>query len=100
MARVTKSRPARRDIDQITSYIAGRDGVHPAVRWLSDLTTFFDRIVGAPGMGTSRDKVIAGLRSVPFGDYLVFFRKKRAGIEIVRVIHGACKWERLLKDMK
>ena len=68
-----------------------------ALHWLDDLDKFFTRISRAPGMGTSRESFGKGLRSVAFGNYLVFFRKARRGIEIVRVLHGARKWERLLR---
>ena len=33
-------------------------------------------------------------------DYLIFFRKTRRGIQIVRIIHGAQRWERILKGKK
>jgi toxin ParE1/3/4 len=59
----------------------------------------FHRIASTPGVGTSRESISKGLRSVPFGSYLIFFREARGGVEIVRVIHGARKWQRLLKDL-
>jgi toxin ParE1/3/4 len=98
MARAHKSRPADRDIDEISGFIA-RDSIDAALRWIADVDDFFNRIAAAPGMGTAHDAVSKGLRSVPFGNYLVFFRKARGGVEIVRVIHGARKWQRLLKDL-
>lgn len=98
MGRVVKSRPCIRDIDEITSFIA-RDSIDAALAWFDRLDDLFRRIAATPGIGTSRDAVRTGLRSVPFGQYLVFFRRSRGGVEIVRIIHGARKWQRLLKDI-
>ena len=99
MPRARKSGPVRRDIDEITSYIA-RDSVDAALRWLEELDAFLERVAAVPGMGTSRESFRPGLRSVPFGKYLVFFRKSRGGIEIARIIHGARKWQRVMKNLE
>jgi len=93
---ITKSRDARRDIDQITDRIA-QDSVDAALRWYDSLDDFLKTIARAPGIGTSRAKLQRGLRSVPFGNYLVFFRKSRGGVQILRVIHGARRWQRILQ---
>jgi toxin ParE1/3/4 len=98
MAAVIKSPEARQDIDDIVLRIAD-DSVNAALNWYDQLDLFFKRIANAPGMGTRREFVGKGIRSTPFGQYLVFFRRKNGGLEIVRVIHGARKWQRLLKSV-
>jgi plasmid stabilization system protein ParE len=39
-----------------------------------------------------------GLRSLAFGNYLIFYRKTANGIEVVRVVHGARRLEALSWD--
>ena len=36
-----------------------------------------------------RDDLSPGLRSIPHGNYLIFYRLMNNGIEIVRVLHGS-----------
>jgi hypothetical protein len=41
-----------------------------------------------PYIGTSRDELIPALRSLPVGNYLIFYRPIPDGIEVVRVLPG------------
>jgi toxin ParE1/3/4 len=88
--RVHKHRFANADINDIAEWIAHSSGsVEPALKWLVDLEAKFERLADAPGSGTTRPELGAGVRSSPFGNYLIFFRKSRGrGITIVRVVHG------------
>jgi toxin ParE1/3/4 len=95
---VIKSPDARRDIDDIAANIA-QHSVDAALRWYDELDRFFERIAQFPGIGTPRGSFVKGLRSVPFGNYLVFFRKGSSGVEIFRIIHGARRWRRIIKDL-
>ncbi|WP_281405649.1 type II toxin-antitoxin system RelE/ParE family toxin [Mesorhizobium sp. B2-4-19] len=49
-----------------------------------------------PGMGIARPEVRADLRTFPAGNYLILYRQIGDGVEIVRVIHGARRWQELL----
>jgi toxin ParE1/3/4 len=40
-------------------------------------------------LGRSREEVAPGLRSFPFGRYVIFYEVMPDGIAIVRVLHGA-----------
>jgi toxin ParE1/3/4 len=97
MGTVSKSIPAQRDLDEITFRIA-RDSVDAALRWYDRIDQYFGRIAQALGMGTRLEGLAKGLRSVAFGNYMVFFRPETDGIEIVRVIHGKRNWERILRS--
>jgi toxin ParE1/3/4 len=39
-------------------------------------------------MGRPRDELAVGLRSLPVGDYLVFYRSGKDGIEVARILSG------------
>jgi toxin ParE1/3/4 len=79
---------AKADIRSIADWIA-RDSVTAAVRWLDDLESRFRTICDVPGTGTNREDLRPGLRSSPFGNYLIFFKATQKTLTIVRVIHGA-----------
>lgn len=42
-----------------------------------------------PGIGTSREDLLPGVRSVPKDNYVVYFRVKGKTVEILRIVHGA-----------
>lgn len=69
-----------------------------AMKWLEDLDSRFTELAGAPGSGTDRSDLRPGMRSSPFGNYLIFFKRLRDGIQVVRVIHGARDYKRLFRS--
>jgi toxin ParE1/3/4 len=86
--RVTAS--ARADLDRIALSILEYSGsVDWALKWLSDAEIKFAKLADAPGTGTPQVDLERGLRSSPFGNYLVFFRATARVVTIVRVVHGA-----------
>jgi len=50
-----------------------------------------------PGMGTDQSDLCEGMRSSPFGNYLVFCKKTRQGILVVRVVYGARDYAQYFK---
>jgi toxin ParE1/3/4 len=42
-----------------------------------------------PHAGQRRTELRPCLRSFPVGNYLIFYRPLRGGVELVRVLHGA-----------
>jgi toxin ParE1/3/4 len=46
-------------------------------------------LLTAPTMGLQRDDLAPGLRSFPVGNYVIFYRVVKHGIEVARVLHGA-----------
>ena len=49
-----------------------------------------------PGMGVARPDIRPELRTFPVGNYLILYREIENGAEIVRVVHGAREWQKLL----
>jgi toxin ParE1/3/4 len=82
------SAAAATDLDDIWFHIAA-DSLRNADRFLDRLVaSVTGTLSAAPLAGRSRDEFEAGLRSLAFGHYLVFYRVQEEGIEIVRIIHG------------
>jgi toxin ParE1/3/4 len=85
---------ARRDLAEIREYIA-RDSVESVDRWIGALIDRFRMLARTPYAGRSRDEVRPGLRSFAVGEYLIFYLARNPRIEIVRVVQGGRRLERL-----
>lgn len=88
MAHVTRRPLAAADILDIWTYIA-EDSIEQADRWVDRLDEKFALLATQPLMGRARDELAAGLRSFPFGRYVIFFVPIDQGVDVVRVLHGA-----------
>ena len=93
MSRVTLRPQAELDILEIWGYIAD-DSVRAADRWVDELNEKFALWATQPRMGTARDELMVGLRSLSFGRYVVFFESMSYGIDVIRVLHGSRDLER------
>ena len=88
MPRVTRRPLAEADILEIWDYIAD-DSLADADRWVDRLDEQFRLLATQPMMGRARDELAPGVRSFPFGRYVVFYLPLDDGIDVVRVLHGA-----------
>ncbi|HMN87717.1 MAG TPA: type II toxin-antitoxin system RelE/ParE family toxin [Bauldia sp.] len=86
---------AEADIEAIVLYIA-EDNRAAAKRWLDDIHRHCRKLGEMPGMGVARPDVRPDLRTLSAGNYLILYREVEGGAEIVRVVHGARQWEKLL----
>ena len=88
MARVTRRPLAAADILDIWDHIA-EDSIEQADRWVDKLDDKFKLIATQPLMGRARNELAAGVRSFPFGRYVIFYEPIDNGIDVVRVLHSA-----------
>jgi toxin ParE1/3/4 len=88
MARVVLSPQAAEDILDIWDFIAD-DSFLEADRWVDRLDEKLGLWATQPLIGRLRDELAPGLRSIPFGRYMVFFMPMPDGIDVVRVLHGS-----------
>jgi toxin ParE1/3/4 len=79
---------AREDLLEIWSYIAG-DNADAADGMIRAIVARFPKLASMSQMGRRRDELSGGLRSFPVGNYVIFYRPIKNGVEIVRVLHGA-----------
>lgn len=92
---------ARRDIRDIADHIAA-ENMEASDRFLDDVYSAFQLLARMPNMGSARRFRREGLKGlrlwrVPhFGKYLVVYRPRPDGVEIIRVLHGARNIERLM----
>ncbi len=88
MPRVTRRPLAEADILEIWDYIAD-DSLAATDRWVDRLDEQFRLLAAQPMMGRARDELAPGVRSFPFGRYVVFYVPLDDGIDVVRVLHSA-----------
>jgi len=79
---------ASRDLDQIEEYIS-KDDPEAALRLIHRIGERCELLSRHPAAGEDRSELRPGIRSLPVGNYLVFYRPAENGIEVIRVLHGA-----------
>ncbi len=81
---------ARRDLLQIKRYIARESGSDAiALRFTETLRQRCQQLATLPGtMGRARPELAEGIRSIPFGNYVILFRYRGQLLEIVTIIEG------------
>jgi len=95
MPRIVRTLPARDDLLQIWFYIA-QDSVAAADRLIDLLEEHLQLISQNPFMGQSVEQYRVGLRQFTVGNYVLFYIPIDDGIQLIRVLHGARKFEDLL----
>lgn len=100
--RTFKRAAARQDLIDHYVYLAGVAGDAVADRFLVRAEQSFADLAAQPELGAPlvlRNPQIVGLRKWrvrDFEDVLIFYRPRPDGVSIVRVLHGAMDWWRLL----
>ena len=88
MVRVIRRPLAELDILEIWDFIA-EDSITEADLWIDRLDEKLQLWATQPMMGRSREELATGLRSFPFGRYVVFFLPISDGLDVVRVLHAS-----------
>lgn len=87
MSQILKRPQAEADLDDIWWNIA-QDNPDAADRLLDSIDERCVILAQFPYIGISRDELLPDLRSVPVGNYLIFYFPIPDGIEVVRVLPG------------
>jgi toxin ParE1/3/4 len=101
--RVVWRRIAELEVVDAAVYIAA-DNPSAAVRFMDAVDETVQSLVEMPGAGRPREfdhPALAGMRSrqvKDFENYLVFYRPTDAGIEVLRVLHGARDIDAIFQD--
>lgn len=92
---VNKTDQAKRDLLAIAHYLEQTASLATAMRFLNAAQSAFESLARLPGLGSVWESPKSRLRNVRvwpirrFRKYLIFYRPKRNGVEILRVIHGS-----------
>jgi toxin ParE1/3/4 len=88
MPTLTISPRAEEDLEEIWSFVAGRD-IEAADRLIGSITSKFNHLLAYPEAGRARHDLLVNLRSFPIKNYVIFYQPTDDGIEIFRVLHGS-----------
>jgi toxin ParE1/3/4 len=72
----------------IALYIA-EDNPTRALSFVADLEATSERLGDAVGIGRARPELGDGVRALPHGNYLIFYRRAEDALRIERILHGA-----------
>ena len=97
MGRLVIRPQALTDLDDIFDYIA-EDSLDRAITFIRKLSGQMEKVADSPGIGRRRNELLAGLRSFPYGSYLIFYSPLDDGADIVRILNGAKDIEALFQD--
>jgi toxin ParE1/3/4 len=87
---------AERDVYQIMSYI-GQRNPSAALRWQVDIYSTFDFLASMPGAGSRRQITPVKVSMFPKDGYLIFYQINGTNIDILRVLHAARDWPKLVR---
>ena len=79
---------ARRDLHTLFDYIV-IDNPVAAKGLLGELKETRRRIARFPEIGVQRQDLAHDLRGFPVRNYIIFYRHRQEGVEIVRILHSA-----------
>ncbi len=79
---------AEADLGDIAYFIT-RDDPERATSFVEEIIAHCHEVAAQPGVGRDRLELGQGVRSIPHGQYTIFYRIADDGIEVVRVLHGA-----------
>lgn len=88
MKRLHLSGKAVRDLTAISAYVR-QDSAAAADRMLVRFRALILEVAEMPQIGRIRPELGENVRSLPEGNYVIFYKERRDGIEILRVIHPA-----------
>jgi len=97
--RFSITRAAQADIDEVWVSMATASGMDYANRVRDSLFKTFLLLLRVPYAGRNREfDMSPGLRSIPSGKLVVFYRAELDYVRIVRVIHGSRDARAILSD--
>lgn len=89
---------ASQDIEAIADYLAAQSSLTSAERFLSGIDSTLQRMAQFPQIGRKRDELYPGSRSLPYAQYLIFYRLLNDDIEVLRVVSGYQDLTALFED--
>ncbi len=99
MKRLAVAAAAVADLRDIARYSERTWGIAQARRYLDGIRARFARLRERPQLGSRREELGPGLRSVMSGRHIIFYMDAADRIEIVRVLHASMDVRRHLAEM-
>jgi toxin ParE1/3/4 len=82
------ARSARRDLQKISDYWTAEVDQEVALKIVTGILEAVIMLSAHPDAGVLAGQFGAGVRKFPAGNYMVYYRPYRLGIDILHVFHG------------
>ena len=82
------SEEAVADIDEIFEFGEYKFGNAQAINYLIGLEELFVKLVPNPDISRERNDIKKGLFSLPYISHIIFYRKLKGKLRIVRILYG------------
>lgn len=89
-------RKAANDIRKIAIYTETTWGREQRKKYMHGLSVCVNDIAASPTSGISRHEIYPGLRSMLYGEHIIFFLPTPKGVAIIRVLHQTMNVSRWL----
>lgn len=89
MIPVILSGEADSDIDGILLHSIAHHGQAVGEAYVRAISAVLDRLSAYPEIGSARDDLKPGLRSLPSGQHRIFYVVQSDGLVVIRVLHKA-----------
>lgn len=89
---------ASRDLESILDYVAEQSSIETAESILQKINSKCSQLITFPESGRKRDELSAGVRSIPSGKYLIFYRLVETDVEILRIVSGSRELKALFDE--
>jgi toxin ParE1/3/4 len=97
MSRFIIAVEASADLDEIGDYFLDRS-VEAGERWFQDFNQKCKYLAQFPSIGRSYSDIRSYLRGVPLSGFIIFYRLKGNGIEIMRIVSGRRNLDEIFSD--
>jgi toxin ParE1/3/4 len=96
MSRYILSPRAKEDLDEIWDFTVRTWGELQAEDYIRLLVGAIETIAQNPRRGRPCDEIRKGYRKYSAGSHIIFFRKIKSGVDVVRILHGQMDFEQHL----
>ena len=90
---------AEADLKDIGRYTLQRWGHGQRNKYLSELDKAFRELARNPELGKKRDEIRNGYLSLLKNKHVIFYRRQKREVEIVRILHQSMEIERHLDEL-
>ena len=93
--RIRRTRKAEDDVLDIWNYVA-LDSIAAADAVVRRIDEVVSLLAAYPHLGAPQDRFRSGLRCMGVGNYLILYDHSADVLRILRVLHGARRWQGLI----
>jgi toxin ParE1/3/4 len=87
MAGYTLAPLARTDLDEIWTFTVSQWNEEQAERYIREIEATIEAVAAKPNLGRACAEIRPGYFKIPSGSHIIFYRRTRTKIDIVRILH-------------